>query len=103
IFNSPDGLWFDYNGRLWIQTDGSDADPYFNNMMLAANPETREIKRFFVGPQGCEVTGVVSTPDVKTMFVNIQHPDGNWPNAAESRPRDATVIVTKDDGGVIGA
>ncbi|WP_421859982.1 PhoX family protein [Marinobacter salarius] len=103
IFNSPDGLWFDYNGRLWIQTDGSDADPYFNNMMLGANPETREIKRFFVGPQGCEVTGVVSTPDVKTMFVNIQHPDGNWPNAAESRPRDATVIVTKDDGGVIGA
>jgi len=103
IFNSPDGLWFDYNGRLWIQTDGSDADPYFNNMMLAANPETREIKRFFVGPQGCEVTGVVSTPDVKTMFVNIQHPDGNWPNAAEPRPRDATVIVTKDDGGVIGA
>ncbi|MDK8463663.1 PhoX family phosphatase [Marinobacter sp. SS13-12] len=103
IFNSPDGLWFDYNGRLWIQTDGSDAAPYQNNMMLAANPVTREIKRFFVGPVGCEVTGVVSTPDVKTMFVNIQHPDGNWPNAAEDRPRDATVIVTRDDGGVIGA
>lgn len=103
IFNSPDGLWFDYNGRLWIQTDGSDAAPYQNNMMLAANPETREIKRFFVGPVGCEVTGVVTTPDSRTMFVNIQHPDGNWPNAAESRPRDATVIVTRDDGGVIGA
>ncbi len=103
IFNSPDGLWFDYNGRLWIQTDGSDAAPYQNNMMLAANPVTREIKRFFVGPQGCEVTGVISTPDTKTMFVNIQHPAGNWPNAAEDRPRDATVIVTKDDGGVVGA
>jgi hypothetical protein len=72
-------------------------------MMLAANPVTREIKRFFVGPQGCEVTGVVSTPDVKTMFVNIQHPDGHWPNASEDRPRDATVIVTRDDGGVVGA
>ncbi|TGN40115.1 PhoX family protein [Marinobacter confluentis] len=103
IFNSPDGLWFDYNGRLWIQTDGSDAAPYQNNMMLAANPVTREIKRFFVGPQGCEVTGVVTTPDTRTMFVNIQHPDGNWPNSAESRPRDATVIVTRDDGGVVGA
>ncbi|KMQ75778.1 PhoX family protein [Marinobacter subterrani] len=103
IFNSPDGLWFDYNGRLWIQTDGSDAAPYQNNMMLAANPETREIKRFFVGPLGCEVTGVVSTPDVKTMFVNIQHPDGNWPDASDPRPRDATVIVTRDDGGVVGA
>lgn len=103
IFNSPDGLWFDYNGRLWIQTDGSDAAPYQNNMMLAANPVTREIKRFFVGPVGCEVTGVVSTPDVMTMFVNIQHPEGNWPNSSEDRPRDATVIVTKDDGGVVGA
>ncbi|WP_203300112.1 PhoX family protein [Marinobacter sediminum] len=104
IFNSPDGLWFDYNGRLWIQTDGSDAEPYQNNMMLAANPVTREIKRFFVGPVGCEVTGVVTTPDVKTMFVNIQHPDANWPFGTEGdHPRDATVIVTRNDGGVIGA
>jgi hypothetical protein len=103
LFNSPDGLWFDYNGRLWIQTDGSDAAPYQNNMMLAANPETREIKRFFVGPQGCEVTGVTATPNMRTMFVNIQHPDGNWPNASESRPRDAAVIVTRDDGGTVGA
>lgn len=104
IFNSPDGLWFDYNGRLWIQTDGSDAEPYQNNMMLAANPVTREIKRFFVGPVGCEVTGVVTTPDVKTMFVNIQHPGANWPFGTEGdHPRDATVIVTRNDGGVIGA
>ncbi|MBQ0832298.1 PhoX family phosphatase [Marinobacter sp.] len=104
IFNSPDGLWFDYNGRLWIQTDGSDAPPYQNNMMLAANPVTRDIRRFFVGPQGCEVTGVVTTPDVKTMFVNIQHPARDWPFGNEGdHPRDATVIVTRDDMGVIGA
>lgn len=104
IFNSPDGLWFDYNGRLWIQTDGSDDAPYQNNMMLAANPVTREIKRFFVGPQGCEVTGVVTTPDSKTMFVNIQHPKKDWPFGTEGdHPRDAVVIVTRDDGGVIGA
>ncbi|NMT64534.1 PhoX family protein [Marinobacter orientalis] len=104
IFNSPDGLWFDYNGRLWIQTDGSDAAPYQNNMMLAANPETREIRRFFVGPVGCEVTGVVTTPDVKTMFVNIQHPRSDWPAGTEGdHPRDSTVIITRDDGGVVGA
>ena len=104
IFNSPDGLWFDYNGRLWIQTDGSDAAPYQNNMMLAANPVTRDIRRFFVGPKGCEVTGVVTTPDVRTMFVNIQHPAMDWPFGSEGdHPRDATVIVTRDDKGVIGA
>ncbi|MBU2874950.1 PhoX family protein [Marinobacter salexigens] len=104
IFNSPDGLWFDYNGRLWIQTDGSDAPPYQNNMMLAANPATRDIRRFFVGPQGCEVTGVVTTPDVKTMFVNIQHPAKDWPFGNEGdHPRDATVIVTRNDNGVVGA
>ncbi|QBM16184.1 hypothetical protein MARI_02640 [Marinobacter sp. JH2] len=103
IFNSPDGLWFDYNGRLWIQTDGRDEAPYQNNMMLAANPETREIKRFFVGPFGCEVTGVTGTPDMETMFVNIQHPAANWPDANDPRPRDATVIVTRTDGGVIGS
>ena len=103
LFNSPDGLWFDYNGKLWIQTDGSDAPPYQNNMMLAANPKTRDIRRFLVGPVGCEVTGVVTTPDCKTMFVNIQHPASFWPDTGSERPRDATVIVTKDDGGVIGS
>ncbi|WP_372966041.1 PhoX family phosphatase [Marinobacter sp.] len=103
IFNSPDGLWFDYNGLLWIQTDGRDEAPYQNNMMLAANPETREIKRFFVGPTGCEVTGVTGTPDMATMFVNIQHPEANWPDASDPRPRDATVIITRNDDGVIGA
>ncbi|MEX0606213.1 MAG: PhoX family phosphatase [Marinobacter sp.] len=102
-FNSPDGLWFDYNGRLWIQTDGSSSPPYQNNMMLAANPVTREIKRFFVGPVGCEVTGVVTTPDSRTMFVNVQHPRAYWPDASVERARSATMIVTRDDGGVIGA
>ena len=37
------------------------------------------------------------------MFVNIQHPEANWPDANDPRPRDATVIVTRDDSGVIGA
>ena len=102
IFNSPDGLWFDYNGRLWIQTDGYSNETFGNQMMLAADPVTRDIRRFFIGPVGCEVTGVVTTPDSKTMFVNIQHPRNNWPNASEDRPRDASVIVTRVDGGVIG-
>jgi len=87
MFNSPDGLAFDSSGRLWIQTDGSFAntgnfDGQGNNQMLAADVSTGEIRRFLVGPSGCEVTGVTWTPDRRTMFVNIQHPGelGSHPN-----------------------
>ncbi|MFT7399757.1 MAG: secreted PhoX family phosphatase, partial [Rheinheimera aquimaris] len=113
---SPDGLWFDKNGLLWIQTDMSGSQqgegPYGNNQMLVADPATRQIKRFLVGPTDCEVTGISATPDMKTLFVNIQHPGdrsepgnftSNWPDGGNSRPRSATVIVTKDDGGMIGS
>ena len=113
---SPDGLWFDNNGLLWIQTDMSGSQqstgPYGNNQMLVADPQSRQIKRFLVGPTDCEVTGVVMTPDLRTMFVNIQHPGdrstasnftSNWPTGGTSRPRSATVIITKDDGGIIGS
>lgn len=111
-FNSPDGLAFDAEGRLWIQTDGkySNKGDYAgqgNNQMLCADPVTQEIRRFFVGPKECEVTGITFTPDYKTMFVNIQHPgeDGysHWPAGGNSIPRSATVVITKDDGGVIGS
>ena len=81
VFGSPDGLWFDARGVLWIQTDVStstllkgDYATMGNNQMLAANPETREVRRFLTGPNGCELTGVTSTPDGRSMFVNIQHP-----------------------------
>jgi uncharacterized protein len=111
-FGSPDGLWIDPDGRVWIQTDGSQPAGA-NDQMLAANPYVTdpagapEIRRFFTGVPGCEVTGIACTPDQRTMFVNIQHPgeslDSTWPqNDAFSTPRAATVVITKDDGGVIG-
>ncbi len=117
---SPDGLWFDDAGVMWIQTDmsgsqqagiGPDGD-FGNNQMLAAESDTGLIKRFLVGPQDCEVTGVVMTPDRKTMFVNLQHPgDRSEPgvftssfpaNDGISRPRSTTVVITRTDGGMIG-
>lgn len=110
-FNSPDGLGFDQDGRLWIQTDGnySNAAEYEgqgNNQMLCADPVSKEIRRFFVGPKESEVTGLTFTPDSKTLFINIQHPgeagDSHWPDGGTSLPRSATVIITKNDGGVIG-
>ncbi len=125
-FGSPDGLWFDARGVLWIQTDVAAADlrkPAYarigNNQMLAADVFTGEIRRFLVGPKDCEVTGVTMSPDGRTMFVNIQHPGelpgsprndpgkpragSNWPDyRADGRPRSATVVIQREDGGVIG-
>ena len=81
--------------------------PFGNNQMLVAEPATGEVKRFLVGPVGCEVTGITATPDFRTLFVNIQHPGegstsanfrSTWPDGAGRRPRSATVIVTRDDG-----
>ena len=75
------------------------------------------LRRFLVGPKECEITGIDTTPDGRSLFVNIQHPgeDGNpsritsnWPAnqsgtpATGTRPRSATIVITKDDGGVVG-
>ena len=125
-FGSPDGLWFDDGGLLWIQTDVSTStlnknhyERLGNNMMLAADTRTGDIRRFLTGPNGCEITGVVMTPDARTMFVNIQHPGetsserndpknplavSNWPDGPSGgRPRSATVVIRKNDGGFIGS
>ena len=81
--------------------------PFGNNQMLVAEPTTGEMKRFLVGPVGCEVTGITATPDFRTLFVNIQHPGegstasnllSTWPDGPGRRPRSATVVVTREDG-----
>jgi hypothetical protein len=129
-FGSPDGIWVDPDGIVWIQTDISNSSQnrldrgygnIGNNAMLAADAETGVVKRFLTGPRGCEITGVVMTPDQKTMFINIQHPGesttfwnsqfgapstdnpstvSRWPFGG--RPRAATVVIRKLDGGRIG-
>jgi uncharacterized protein len=136
-------------GLLWIQTDDGAYTDTTNCMMLAAIPgrvgdgmsrevvstagtESRTVttfigkdasadnlRRFLVGPRQCEITGVDTTPDGKTMFVNIQHPGedqqatfsdpatygSRWPGNQFAvthpgkRPRSATIVITKDDGG----
>jgi uncharacterized protein len=125
IFACPDGIGFDARGVLWIQTDVAasvmnkgELERIGNNQMLACDLRTGEIRRFLTGPTNCEVTGVTWTPDFRTMFVNIQHPGetpsersdpeqpdrfSRWPsNTAGARPRSATVVIRKRDGGVIG-
>jgi uncharacterized protein len=125
-FGCPDGLWTDGRGVLWIQTDMStsamgkgDLAKLGHNAMLAADPRTGDIRRFLTGPAGCEITGATATPDGRTMFINIQHPGespsersepeqprrvSNWPDQRpDGRPRSATVVIRKNDGGVIGS
>ncbi len=148
-FSSPDGLVFTKSsGLCWIQTDDGAYTDVTNCMLVAAvpgvvgdgaamtldygsgnavttrmgkKPTATTLKRFFVGPFDCEVTGLCETPDGKTMFVNIQHPGedtsaadladpakytSQWPSnqgyGAGRRPRSATVVITKNDGGMVG-
>ncbi len=112
MFNSPDGLAFDSNGLLWIQTDGNygnekDFAGMGNNQMLVADPETAEIRRFMVGPRQAEVTGFAWSPDRATLFVGIQHPgekggDSHFPDGGENVPRSCAIAISRDDGLPIG-
>ncbi|WP_309544667.1 hypothetical protein [Alkalilimnicola ehrlichii] len=62
---------------------------------------------------------MITTPDQRTMFINVQHPgatttaeeweqgelNGTWPDhdPLNLPPRSATVVIWKEDGGVIGS
>jgi secreted PhoX family phosphatase len=93
---------------------------------VGAKPAADKLKRFLVGPVDCEITGVAETADGRALFVNIQHPGetlaraedvvdpskylshwpgnaGYGPGGAAARPRSATIVITKDDGGRIGS
>ena len=92
---------------------------------VGAKPTADTLRRFLVGPKDCEITGITETPDGKAVFVNIQHPGetiskanigdpskflshwpgnaGYGPGGANARPRSATVVITRNDGGLIGA
>ena len=75
-----------------------------------------KLRRFLVGPKECEITGLAETPDGKALFVNIQHPGedtvpnfsnpagfgSHWPDGGNARPRSATIVITKNDGGKVG-
>jgi secreted PhoX family phosphatase len=92
---------------------------------VGKQPTADTLKRFLVGPSACEITGACETPDGKTLFINIQHPGetttraniadaskytSHWPGNAgygaggsSARPRSATIVISKNDGGRIGS
>jgi len=103
--------------RSVTNTDASGATKTVQTFVGAA-PGTAKLKRFLVGPVQCEITGITESPDGKALFVNIQHPGedmpvadigdptrypSHWPDGGLSRPRSATIVIQRDDGGVIGA
>jgi secreted PhoX family phosphatase len=91
---------------------------------IGAKPTTSDLRRFLVGPKDCEITGIAETPDGRAVIVNIQHPGetitkanvtdpskylshwpanaGYGPGGANGRPRSATIVITRNDGGLIG-
>ncbi len=76
--------------------------------MLCGDPISGEVKRFATGPIACEITGLAFTPDSTAMFVGVQHPGergapSHFPGGGNSKPRSTVMVVTRDDGGVIGA
>lgn len=101
-------------GNKTITNVGQDGSTAQQTTIVGAAATEASLRRFLTGPLECEITGVDSTPDGRTLFVGIQHPgeDGapdapssNWPQSqsgtASGRPRSAIVAITKDDGGVI--
>lgn len=113
-FSSPDGLWFDPTGALWVQTDDGAYTDTTNCMMLVAlpgkvsdgasmqvgdvttymgsKPTASNLVRFLVGPIECEITGVTFTPDMKAVFANVQHPgeDGSRAEPSSHWPASQT-------------
>ena len=106
MFNSPDGMMFDSQGMLWIQTDGDDSNAedfagQGNNQMLLGDPVTGQIERFMTGPKGAEVTGITWSSDKRTLFAGIQHPGAGFPDAT-GLPRSSIVAIWRDDKALIG-
>ncbi|RYY65053.1 MAG: DUF839 domain-containing protein, partial [Comamonadaceae bacterium] len=79
-------------------------------------PGTDGLRRLLVGPKQCEITGIAESGDGRALFVNIQHPGedtvpvytdptsfaSHWPDGGNARPRSATIVITRNDGGVVG-
>ncbi len=104
--------------REVISRDGEQQKIVRTQIGAAARPD--RLRRFLVGPVDCEITGLAESPDGRALFVNIQHPGettqgkgfdianpgtylSHWPVGGDARPRSATIVITRDDGGPIGA
>jgi uncharacterized protein len=109
-------------GKVTLSYAGANGSTLNVDTFVGKKPTADTLKRFLVGPVDCELTGITETPDGKALFVNIQHPGegtnqaniadpakytSQWPSnigyGAGKRPRSATIVITRNDGGRIGS
>ena len=122
-FGMPDNCAIDNQGRLWIATDGNNAKATGRAdgvWAVETEGEMRGTSRhFFRVPIGAELCGPCFMPDDRSFAVAIQHPgevdaEGRmgtfeapattWPDFAPGMPpRPSIVMLTRQDGGVIGS
>lgn len=111
-------------GALTLEYTKGDGSTLAVQTRVGAKPTADTLRRFLVGPVDCEITGICETPDGRALFVNVQHPGesiskanvadptkylSHWPGnagygagGASARPRSATIVITRNDGGLIG-
>ena len=111
----PDNLGFDAAGNLWIATDGNalgSNDGFF--AVPLQGPERGHVKQFLTVPIGAEACGLCFTPDMRTVFVAVQHPGevtgatldkhgSTWPDGDFGKPSVAAVWRTGPGSKRIGA
>ena len=125
-FGMPDNCAIDSAGRLWVSTDGNNAEVTGRADGLwavdTADAARGTSKLFYRVPVGAEMCGPLPTPDLATFFVAVQHPaeggdewDGfgrpsyyedlstRWPDFDDAMPaRPSVVAITRQGGGRIG-
>ncbi|HEX8549143.1 MAG TPA: alkaline phosphatase PhoX [Cytophagaceae bacterium] len=96
IFSNPDGITsVAFNEKKYlvinedaiginrgrVSPDAENKGKFINEIwwldLDIKNPKVEDLDRFVIGPSGAETTGGTFSPDGKTYFVNIQHPDIN--------------------------
>ena len=125
-FGMPDNCAVDNAGRLWISTDGNwpDSKTADGFWALETEGELRGTGRmFFRVPIGAEMCGPLFVEDDTTLFLAVQHPATDdpeawepfgrastfedpatrWPDFKDGMPpRPSVLVITKQGGGKIG-